>query len=94
MKQKNYYSVQESPKIGSIPDQVNAVHTLTKYLFKSHFNIILHLRTRTPSGLVPPDFPIKIVCAFLISPVRAACLTHFIFLDLFTLIVFIKEHKL
>jgi hypothetical protein len=38
-------------------------------------------------------FPTKILCAFIICPMRAACLTHLIFFDLTTLIIF-EAYKL
>jgi hypothetical protein len=46
-----------------------------------------HLLLRLPNGLFPSGFPTKILYALLISPVRAACPTHLIFLQLINLII-------
>jgi len=40
------------------------------------------------NGLLFKAFPSKLVCAFLIYPIRATCHAYFIFLDLITLITF------
>jgi hypothetical protein len=54
------------------------------------FTLILfsHLQTRLSSGLFLSGFPIKILYAYIISPIRATLPTQFILLDLISLIIF------
>jgi len=51
-----------------------------------------HLLPRLPTGLL--GFPIKILYALLIFPLRATCPTHLIFPYLITLIIFGEAYKL
>jgi hypothetical protein len=46
-----------------------------------HFNIILASTPSLPSGLVPSGFQIKIWYAFIISPMRATCLSPLVLRD-------------
>jgi len=55
-----------------------------------NYNIHIGLR----SGLFPSCLPIKILCAFLICPMRTACSAYLVLLDLITLIIFGEAYKL
>jgi hypothetical protein len=53
-----------------------------------------YLRLGLPSGLFPSGFPTNILNEFCFSPIRAACPTHHILLDLIILIILGEEYKL
>jgi hypothetical protein len=58
-----------------------SVHILASTSLKIHFNIIIfHLRQSISSCRIALRFLIKIAHEFLFSTIRAAFLTHFIFL--------------
>jgi hypothetical protein len=58
----------QEPTTGPYPEPMNAVHTLTPYLFKIYLNIILPCIPNLPSDLLPSRFLIKILNAGLVSP--------------------------
>ena len=58
-----------------------------------NFNVIFHLRVGFPSGVLPSDFPTKILHAPIFAPIHATCPSHFILLYLITHIVFGEEYR-
>jgi hypothetical protein len=53
-----------------------------------------HLSEGLLNGLFPSGFSVTIFYAYIISPVSATCIVHFIFLDLITPKMFSEEYKL
>jgi hypothetical protein len=74
---------------GPILSQNNSVH-VTKLLFKIHFNIILHLCLRLPSGIFPPG--LRQILFMYSSMCYIFRTSHSI--DCIILIMFDKEHRL
>jgi hypothetical protein len=72
-----HYHLHKSPPLAAILCQINSVHGLKSHIFKIHFNIILYLRVDL-SSRHSFKFSIKILCAFLISPMHATCRFHLI----------------
>jgi hypothetical protein len=72
-------------------DQVDTVHPVS---LRSTLILSSHLHLGLPSGLTPSGFPIKILYAYLISPMRTTWLARFILLDFITLIMFGEAYKL
>jgi len=77
--------IHKYPKTLPTLSQIDPAHNPKFHFLKIHFNIILPLRLGLPSGLFPSCFPTKALYTPLISPIRAACPTHLIFLDFITL---------
>jgi hypothetical protein len=50
---KVHYRLHKNPLVDAVLSQVNSVFTITVYLFKIHFNIILHLRLSFLSCFFP-----------------------------------------
>jgi hypothetical protein len=78
---KVHYRVHKRPPLDVILSQMNPVHTLTFY-----FQVL--------SGTVPSVFPIKSLCAFIISSIRATCSSNPNLLDSFTLKKSVDVYKL
>jgi hypothetical protein len=55
--------------------ELSTMHTITWYFFKI-FLILFTLKLCLPGGLFPLGFQIKILCAFLISPIGGTCLAQ------------------
>jgi hypothetical protein len=72
--------------------QNNTVHASPSPYFKIHFDILPHLHQGLPSGPFTSGLPIKTLHSHILSPIRATCPTHLIFLDLITQI-FGEEQK-
>jgi hypothetical protein len=70
---KIHYCTHKSPPLVPFLSQIDPVHTIPSYLSKIHFNIVHPPCLRLPSGLFLSGFPINILYAFLLSPIRAAC---------------------
>ena len=52
-----------------------------------------HLRLGLPSGLLPSDYPTKILYTSLYSPIRATCPAHLILLDFITHTILGEEYR-
>jgi len=90
---KVYYHVHNSLPLVPILSQMKPVHALPSYL-RSILILFSNLCPGLPNGLFPSGFPTKILYAFHTSPLGTTCHTHFILLDLITLIIFSEECKL
>jgi hypothetical protein len=77
------YRAHKRPLLDIILSLLHPINTLTL------FNLYLCLVLR--SGLLTSSSQTKIMCIFLISPTPTTCPSHFILLDLITLIVFYDE---
>jgi hypothetical protein len=71
---KIHYRVHKSSPLVPILNQFNLIHTIPSYISKTHLALSIHLRLGIPSGIFPSAFPINILYAFLLSPVRATSL--------------------
>ena len=65
------------------PEQPNPRDILYSVLI-----LLSHLRLGAPNCLFPSGFPIRILYATLLSPIRATCPAHLIILDLITRRIF------
>jgi hypothetical protein len=74
--------------VASTPQPPTPISLRSTLILSSHLSLF------HPSGLFPPGFPTKIFYRFLISALRATRLAHLIFLDLLSLIIFVKAYKL
>jgi len=68
----------------------NPVYTLTMYVHKIQFSIIL---PTTSLSHIPLKFTTKILCAFISSPIHAKCPAHLILLNLITLVISGEEDQ-
>jgi len=85
---KVHYRVHNSAPLLTNLSHMHPVHNFPPFSLRSILILSSHLCLRLPSGLFRSVFPTKILYAFIISPMRATCLVHLIFLDLITLIIF------
>jgi hypothetical protein len=70
------------------------VHTFLPISLRPIPILSSHVRLGLPSGLFLSDFPAKILCARLISPMHATCPAPPILLDFITLIIHYETYKL
>jgi hypothetical protein len=90
-----HYHIHTSSPLVPILSQANPVHTDHTISPRSILisSTHLHLGLPCPSGLLPSNFPINSLYAFLFSPIHATCLAHLI-LNLIILIILGEEYKL
>jgi hypothetical protein len=88
-----HYRVHNSPPLIHIPNQMHPVHNFPPHFPKIHSNIISRLRLVLPSGVFLSGFLTKILCAFLVSPIRATLPPH-LFFDFITLLTCGEAYKL
>jgi len=81
-KPKGSLQCSQGPATDPYLRQMHPIHTFPPYFRKVHSNIVIHICLGLSNGLFPWSFPIKILYAFLFSPIRATCHAHLILLDL------------
>ena len=74
---------------------VRSIQSMPLYFTSWRFILILssHVRLVLPSGLFPSGFHTETLYARLLSPIRATCSAHVIFLDLITRIILGEEYR-
>jgi hypothetical protein len=85
---KIHHCVCKSPPNAPVMSQMYPIHTLPPYFLTAILTLSFHLHIGLLSGLIPSGFPIKILYAFLISPIHSIWCTHLILLYFITLIIF------
>jgi hypothetical protein len=65
---KVYYRVHINPPIFRTPNQINTVHIVSPLCLKSVLVLSVHLQLGLTNELLPRNFLIKLLCAFLTSP--------------------------
>jgi len=93
MEPKGSFLCSEGLPLVTILSQMHPIHTFPLYFPKIPF-IYSHLCIGLLSGLLLSSFPTKMLCAFPIFPMHAACSDYLIFLHLITLISFGDTYKL
>jgi hypothetical protein len=73
----NFQRIQKSPPLVPILSQM-----ITLAVSIDHYDIILHLHTTLPNGLLLPALPPKILYAFVIFAMLATFPARLVFLDL------------
>jgi hypothetical protein len=84
----------QEPDTGNCPDPEGSSPHSKPILLRLILVLSSHLRVDLPSGLVPSDFPTRILYEFLISPMRMRAIFLHHLLDLITLIIFGEKYKL
>jgi hypothetical protein len=79
--------------LNPVLSQMNPAYNLPFYIFEIHFNVIVHLQLRLPSGLFPSGILYQKLYAFLFTPMRAVYPIHRILFDLIVLILFDEEYR-
>jgi hypothetical protein len=93
---KVHYHVYNSTSKLPILRYMKPVHNLTtshSISLKQILILSFHLQQGFLSGLFPSDLPMRIIYAFLISPMHVACPTHLILLDLHLCLPFRFSNK-
>jgi hypothetical protein len=91
---KGHYYVHKSPLQDTVIRQLNSVYTPHPISVRSTVIFPSHLPLDLSLCLFPSRFPTKIVYAFLISPMRATCLTRLILIQLLIVIPLGEEYNL
>jgi hypothetical protein len=79
-----HYRIHKFPPRAPILSQLDPVHTPHSPSWRFVLILFFHLRLGLPSGLFSSDFPTKTLYTPLLSPMRATCPAHLIFLDFMT----------
>ena len=83
----------QEPTTGPCPEPDQSSPRPSIRFLSSILILSSNLRLYLPSSLFPVCFPTNVLYAFIFSPMRAACPTPFIFLDLLTLLIFVEKYK-
>ena len=90
---KVHHRIHKCPPPVPILSQLDPVHTPTSHFLKFHLNIILSSTSGSPKWSLSLSFPTKTLYTPLLSPVRATCHAHLIFLDFVTRTIFGKQYR-
>jgi hypothetical protein len=90
---KVQYRIHKSSPPVPILSHTNPVYITLSHLSKSGPNIIHQLPLGFLSGFFPSGSRTNNLYVFLLTPIRATCLSHFILLDLLILIILGEEYK-
>ena len=90
---KVHYRIHKCPPPVPILNQLDSVHISTSHFLKIHLNIILPSTPGSPQWPLPLGLPTETLYTPLLSPKRATCPSHLIFLRFITRTLLGEEYN-